>query len=97
MLQRILNEFESSPGGMSINELGQRLGVERSALEGMIAYLVRKGILRDEAAAAMECVPAGNACASCAKHCPFAAVRMPRSYTLMSIGGKDESNHQKRI
>lgn len=97
MLQRILSEFESAPGGMSINELSQRLGVERSALEGMITHLVRKGILRDEAAAGMECVPAGSACASCAKHCPFAAVRMPRSYTLMSIGGRNESNHQKGI
>ena len=97
MLQRILNEFESAAGGISINDLSQRLGVERSALEGMIGYLVRKGILRDEAAAAMECGPEENACASCAKHCPFAAVRMPRSYTLAPIGGRDESNHQKRI
>ena len=97
MLQRILNEFESAGGGISINELGQRLGVERSALEGMIDYLVRKGILRDEAAATMECSPAGSACASCAKHCPFAAVKLPRSYTLAPIGGRDESNYQKRI
>ena len=97
MLQRILNEFESAAGGISINELGRRLGVERSALEGMIGYLVRKGILRDEAAAAMECRPEGSVCASCVKHCPFAAVKTPHSYTLVSIGGRDESNHQKRI
>ncbi|HEY88170.1 MAG TPA: hypothetical protein G4N98_00350 [Thermoflexia bacterium] len=97
MLQCILNEFESAAGGISINELGQKLGVERSALEGMIGYLVRKGILRDEAAAAMECRPEGSACASCAKHCPFAAVKLPRSYTLAPIGGRNESSHQKRI
>jgi DNA-binding Lrp family transcriptional regulator len=97
MLQRILNEFESAPGGISLNELGQRLSVERSALEGMITHLVRKGILRDEAAAAMEYGPEGSACASCTKHCPFAAVKMPHSYTLVSIGGTNESNHQKRI
>ena len=96
MLQRILNEFESAAGGMSINELSQRLGVERSALEGMIGYLVRKGILRDEAAAGMECNPAGSTCASCAKHCPFAAVKLP-TYTLAPIGGRDESDHQKRV
>ncbi len=97
MLQRILNEFESAAGGISINELGQRLGMDRSALEGMIGYLVRKGILRDEAAAGMKCGPEGSACASCAKHCPFAAVKMPHAYTLVSIGGRNESSHQKRI
>ncbi len=97
MLQQILHEIENVNGTINLIDLSRKLGIERSALEGMIGYLVRKGILRDEAAASMECGPEGSACASCAKHCPFAAVKLPRAYTLVSIGGRNESSHQKRI
>ena len=97
MLRQILELMRSADSPVNLNELSRELGIERSALEGMIAYLVRKDILRDEAAAAMECSPAGSACASCAKHCPFAAVKTPHSYTLVPIEGRNESNHQKRI
>ena len=81
MLQRILDEFESSPGGMSLNELSQRLNVERSALEGMIAYLVRKGRLQDDKAAAM--MYSSGGCASCsgAGKCPF-VMESPRTFSI---------------
>ncbi|MEA3309824.1 MAG: FeoC-like transcriptional regulator [Chloroflexota bacterium] len=85
MLQRILNEFESASGGMSVNELGRRLDVERSALEGMIDYLVRKGRLQDDkaAAAAMMC-SSGGCGTSCpgAHKCPF-VVETPRTFSIV--------------
>ena len=47
MLRQVLHEVESAEGSMSLNDLGRKLNVERSALEGMIAYLVQKGKLQD--------------------------------------------------
>ena len=47
MLSRILQEFERAEGPLDLNELSRRLGVERSALDGMLEYLVRKGKLRE--------------------------------------------------
>jgi hypothetical protein len=47
MLSRILNEFEAARGALTLVELSRRLGIERSALEGMLRLLVRKGRLRE--------------------------------------------------
>jgi predicted transcriptional regulator len=47
MLSRILKEFERAAGPMDLNELSQSLGIERSALEGMLGLLVRQGKLRE--------------------------------------------------
>ena len=41
MLARIISEFKQARGPQDLNELSQRLGVERSALEGMLELLVR--------------------------------------------------------
>jgi hypothetical protein len=45
MLSQIVNEFRESGGVISLNELSRRLGVERSALDGMLEILVRQGRL----------------------------------------------------
>jgi len=45
MLSRIIDEFRKSSGSLDLNGLGQRLGVERSALDGMLQLLVRQGKL----------------------------------------------------
>jgi DNA-binding IclR family transcriptional regulator len=72
MLSRIIKELERAGGAIDLNELSRRLGVQRSALDGMIETLVRKGRLRE--------VEAGEPppmCASCGKR---------SACTLMSIG-----------
>ena len=47
MLTEILEEFKEADGPLDMKDLGQRLGVERSALEGMVETLVRQGKLRE--------------------------------------------------
>lgn len=83
MLKRILHEFESASGSMSVNELSRRMGIERSALEGMIDYLVRQGKLQDDNASAAACADSGCG-GSCAgpEHCPFAA-DLPRTFSVV--------------
>jgi DNA-binding MarR family transcriptional regulator len=46
MLSQIIKELESAGGAIDLDELSRRLGVERSALDGMIETLVGKGRLR---------------------------------------------------
>ncbi|HMQ34433.1 MAG TPA: FeoC-like transcriptional regulator [Chloroflexaceae bacterium] len=59
MLHQVLQALETAPGPVSLDELSRRLGVERGALEGMIAFWVRKGRLRE----------GGGPCASAAPGC----------------------------
>lgn len=59
MLSRILEELEEAKGPLDLNEMSRRLGVERSALDGMLQLLVRKGRLR-------EVGPTAEACSHCA-------------------------------
>ena len=50
LLRQVLQEIESAQGPISLNDLSRKLGVEPSALEGMISFLVRKGRLQQDAA-----------------------------------------------
>ena len=86
MLKQILHEIESASEPLDIAELSRKLGVERSALEGMIQFWVRKGRLRDDA------VPRGAGTPDCSaiacsrscpgpENCPFVA-KMPHTYSL---------------
>jgi len=73
-----------------LNDLGRKLGVEQSALEGMIDYWVRKGRLQDDEAVNAAICNSG-ACSSgvsCPgpQGCPF-VVKMPRTFSLVSHGG----------
>lgn len=52
MVQQVLQTLEAAGGPVSLDELSRRLRIERSALEGMIAFWVRKGRLRLEAGGA---------------------------------------------
>ena len=86
MLRQVLRELESAGRPVSLNDLGLKLGIERSALEGMIAYWVRKGKLQDDEAAleaAMDGCNSGSCSGSCPGPggCPF-AMRMPRTFSL---------------
>jgi hypothetical protein len=59
VLKQVLEEFEKSDGVLSLDEMAGRLSVERSVLEGMIEFWVRKGRLRQVG-------PDGGDCARCA-------------------------------
>ena len=61
MLSRILEEFRKSDKPLDLKELSRRLGIERSALEGMLDLLVRQGKLR-------KLCPDIKACAHCPQH-----------------------------
>ena len=85
MLARILKEFRESDGGVNLNELGRRMGVERSALDGMLATLVRQGRLREigagEAAGGCHCSAACPGCAGCGQACSLG-----KAYELVASG-----------
>jgi len=89
MLNQILHTIEDASGPVNLNDLSRKLGIERSALEGMIQFWVRKGCLRDddadlaaEAAAMSNCASTscGGSCAGMAD-CPFVA-KMPKTYSI---------------
>ena len=91
MLQRILQELKSAQGSMTLNDLSRKLGVEQSALESMIAYLVQKGRLQDddEALAKVMTVCISGSCGSSCPGpmgCPF-VMDMPRTFSLVPEGG----------
>lgn len=45
ILENIVEELESSDGPLTKKELAKRVGVEESALDGMLEFLERKGKL----------------------------------------------------
>lgn len=86
MLTQVLLEIESAQNSLNLNELSHKLDIDRSALDGMIQFWVRKGRLRDddaELAAVMNaCSPpsCGSSCTGKAV-CPFVA-KMPKTYSI---------------
>ncbi len=49
MLKAILHELQTSSGPMTVRQLSHKLGVQESALEGMLRFLERKGqLVRDQ-------------------------------------------------
>jgi hypothetical protein len=85
MLRRILTEIKKSSGTVDLYELQQKLGINRSTLEGMIQHLVRTGRLVDDNAEQVSANQgcAGSSCGSCAglANCAFVA-KMPKTYSL---------------
>ena len=45
LLDEIMNEIENADGPITLKELAGRVGVEESALEGMLEFLEKKGRL----------------------------------------------------
>ncbi len=87
MLQQVLQEVESAPGAVNLNDLARKLGIERSALDGIIQFWVRKGRLRDdelEAETSPDTCSSGTCKNSCPgpKDCSF-VMTMPRTYSLI--------------
>lgn len=89
LLTQLLAELEAARGPVNINELSQKLGIERSALAGMIDFWVRKGRLRHNdpvAAEAAEMCASGSCSCSCScpgpTDCPY-VVKLPLTYSLV--------------
>jgi DNA-binding HxlR family transcriptional regulator len=78
MLSQILQELERADGVIDLNELSRRLGVQRSALDGMIETLVRKGRLRQ-----VEVGETPPLCASCAKRSGCTLVSIGKTYEVV--------------
>ncbi|MCD4672672.1 MAG: FeoC-like transcriptional regulator [Anaerolineaceae bacterium] len=85
MLKQLLTELGNAESAVNLSELSLKLGVERSALDGMIAYLVQTGKLQDdEKAQENELAMCGQGgCASCpgVQNCPF-VLKMPRTFSI---------------
>lgn len=86
VLRRVLQELEMAQGPVDLSDLGRKLGVERSALEGMIAFWVRKGRLKDDYLMCLggDC---GESCSGAS--CPLLR-KLPRSFSL-----PDGWNHRR--
>ena len=89
MLNQVLHEIENTRGTVNLSDLSRKLGIERSALDGMMAFWVRKGRLRDDDAdlAAAVAVMPTCASASCGGSCPGMAAcpfvaKMPKTYSI---------------
>lgn len=65
MLSEILKNFRQTGGPLDLNELSRHLGIERSALEGMLEMLVRQGKLREVRLGSEDCAHCGSR-SSCA-------------------------------
>jgi len=84
MLRDVLHAIESANGPVHVAALSQQLGIDRSALEGMIDYWVRKGRLQAPTATETVCAPSAGHCGggcSGAAACLFVA-RMPKAYVV---------------
>ena len=86
MLNQVLQEIETAQSALNLGDLSRKLGIERSALDGMIQFWVRKGHLVDDAGAETQ---AGAVCsigscgASCrgTSNCAFVA-KVPKTYSI---------------
>jgi hypothetical protein len=86
MLSQVVTELKNAESGVNLNELSRKLGIERSALQGMIAYLVLKGKLQDDEKAyemALGLCDTGSCGGSCPgpQGCPF-VMKIPRTFSL---------------
>lgn len=88
MLLKVLQAVEAAQGPLDLNELSRRLDIDRSALDGMIQFWVRKGRLVDDSAGAgrTSVACASHSCGGCAggQGCPF-TMTMPRTLTLIRL------------
>lgn len=88
MISQVLYEIKNAKGALNLNDLNRKLGIDRSALEGMIQHLVRTGRLIDDDATAEECGITGSCGATCTglAECTFVA-KMPKTYSVPGNGG----------
>lgn len=96
MLSQVINEIITSTEPISLSALSQKLKIERSALDGMLSFWVRKGKLKEENFKISSNHHSGFATCNCGmscngpSNCPFMA-KMPKSYSLAT---KTKSNRE---
>ncbi len=100
MLSQVLQEIKNSKEPVSLAALSQKLNIERGALEGMLAYWVRKGHLSDdtEQVETNSAVCASGACGSkCTgvNNCAFVA-KMPKVYSVRQPSDRQKSSRSHR-
>jgi len=83
MLQQVLREIEQARGPLSLGDLAHKLNVDRSTLDGMLTFWVRKGRIVVSDSEAQTCATGGG-CGSCdsSTGCPFAGAA-PRTFALV--------------
>ncbi|MGQ9483131.1 FeoC-like transcriptional regulator [Chloroflexus sp.] len=81
MLYQILEALETADGPVSLDELSRQLQIEPGALEGMIAFWVRKGRLQETTVGGCVGGRRGCTCGAYPKGCVFSAAG-PRVITL---------------
>lgn len=83
MLKQILLEIKSAKEPVSLPALSRKLGIDRSALEGMLMYWVQKGRLSEDTTQGLEPCHTGVCGSSCTgpESCPFIA-QMPKTYSI---------------
>jgi hypothetical protein len=95
MLHQVLREIESAKGPMTVQELSRKMGVEPDAMEGMIHFLVRKGMLQDDDSV-KKCSMDSSACSnvSCGtSDCVFIA-KMPKTYSIPVSAANSEPSQK---
>ncbi|MFQ3631369.1 FeoC-like transcriptional regulator [Roseiflexus sp.] len=89
MLYQILDAIEQANGPVSLDELSQQLQIEAGALEGMIAFWVRKGRLKDTTVAACRGSGRGCTCGAYPTGCVFSHTG-PRVIALLDTSSAEE-------
>lgn len=88
VLDRLVNEIRATRGPMQVEMLARRVGVQVSALPGMLETLERKGILSlpTESGEGYACSAAcGHSCTGL-ETCPFIAdVRTPQPVVILDV------------
>jgi hypothetical protein len=97
MLKEILAEFERVDAPLDLNELSERLNIQKSALQGMVTTLVHQGKLRDDSFAGpsqgeITCSSAHCSGCSIASKCPFIG-KMPRTYERVRTPKSRKNDH----
>ena len=94
MLSRIVEEFENTRSPMTLADIGRRLRVEPTALDGMVGLLVRKGRLRRLGSGAPSCDDCGMrfACGH-----PSAGATMGACYELVDDGRASHPSRAKGV
>jgi len=87
LLREIIDILKTEKASLSVDILSHRLNVDKSALEGMLETLIKKGIIKMDDIGEIDSSKCHNSsCLGCAaaKGCPFTD-KLPRTYTLVDL------------
>ena len=91
MLNQVLYEIEKAQGPITLHELSRKLGMDTSALEGMLQFWERKGRIQNDDGGETCESQIGSCSSSCngPGNCAFIA-KMPKTYSIPTehINGK---------